>query len=515
MKSYSYHTFILPFIWEHSTNATDSQRGDRPELQYAAMLAKFRSCDDWAEMYVFKGGLVQVSGGINNEAFYNEYKYFHPHVCESIYGYLNDDNLRCDNIVTSFTLMPGGKKLQGSYVIRKKNDYGTSEYKLQVESIDVKIYNTGVGLYILRCTNKKDEQGQDNLDTVKAINDYGRRITKPTLKNYVCASSLTLDIKGLGCFEENWNDLDKKISSGMIDSLSYISKTVTGPFESLGIDAGDITLGIDDRMFVMSWTSDADKTRKFIVRDKGEYILFSDEQISKDIYEMAAVDLAGKCSCQSMDMRRDLLDKYVYPRWIDWETIYTITAQGFIALSSANDEGDTAFLIDYFNTQYCQLCCLCLAQRTTLINFSRKAEHISKGIERKSNTLKKTDRQEMMDLQERYIAFLTQIDASEASPEEQGIEIYNSLREALNVESEKKSLQEQLTGLNELANSSQDFNFNKWAAVIAIMALCLAAADLIGNNYEYGSIKSYWTVIMVAMTFMAGLAAWFFNRRRK
>ena len=94
----------------------------------------------------------------------------------------------------------------------------------------------------------------------------------------------------------------------------------------------------------------------------------------------------------------------------------------------------------------------------------------------------------MMDLQERYIAFLTQIDASETSPEEQGIEIYNSLREALNVESEKKSLQEQLTGLNELANSSQDFNFNKWAAVIAIMALCLAAADLIGNNYEYGSI---------------------------
>ena len=501
MKAYSYHTFILPFIWEKSASDT----GYLLENQYGDWQKKYRNSPDWEELYIRKDdGKISLAGEISIEDFYKEYKYFHPHICEAIYGTLSNEtgNLSSQSIVTNFSLRPGGKPLSGSYRIR----CGDREYVLDVYAIELRIYTTGAGLYVIKCRNTL--KNQFDLNSVKDINDYGRRITLPVMNNPVCADELELDLKDLGAFAENWSVIKSRAAEMRFDTLSYISNIVTGP---MGVADTDISLGIDDRMFVLSWTTDAEKTIQFTEKkeDEREYPFIADEKLSKDFYELAAVDSAGTCSCDSYEMRKELLGKYVYFRWIDSGSIYTVAAQAFNALSSAEDDGPVSFLPENFITQYYQMSCLCLAQRTSLINFSRKAEKISKGIERRKDTINRRQIQEMMDLQERYIAFLTQIDSTEASPEEQGIELYGMLRERLNIETEKATLQEQLTGLSDLADASQSFSFSKLGHTVAVAAFVLSLGQLITDCItEHDSFALEVSLVLVALVIVVAGFVW-------
>ena len=501
MKAYSYHTFILPFIWERSTAGTKLNL----ESQYLRWQDKFRNDNNWEEMYVFRDG--KVIHPEDMDLFYKEYKYFHPHICKSIYGNMEDVNRSGTGIVTSFELKPEGRSLKATYrIILDK-----ATYLLEVDAIEVKLYNTGVGLYALKCANR--EKTQHDLQSVKDINDYGRRITLPVRKdNPVCARELILEIEDYETFDEDWTEIDERVKEKRADSLAYISKTVTG---LLKIKDSDISLGIDDRMYVVAWVTDERGVKRFIGVDPNGYAFKEDMNVSKDMYELAAVDHAGDCTCQSFEMRKALLDKYVYQRWLDYGSIYTVAAQGLIAISTAAEGTDTGFIVENFRTQYYQMVCLCLAQRTSIINFSRIANRISRGIEENTTTLKRKDREEMMDLQERYIAFITQIDTTEASPEEQGIEMYNMIRSALNTETEKATLCEQLQSLSELADSAQAFRFNIWACVIAAMAFALTVLDLIWKIDVLPQDDIQTVAARIAIVLAAGLAAYLLNRRRK
>ena len=505
MKAYSYHTFILPFIWEKERTSC----GKRLEEQYVEWQNKYRSDPAWEEMYVRSGDGINLCG-ISMEDYYKEYKYFHPHICEAIYGIpaAGRDVGTENSIVTCFSLRPDGRPLSGNYKIRR----GDRAYTVDVYATEVRIYNTGIGLYSLKCRNTRPEQY--NLEAVKDINDFGRRVTLPVLSNPVCADELCLELDSAGSFTENWSEIKARTAAGNLDSLSYISDIITGP---MGISDTDISLGIDDRMFVLSWTTDAGKVKLFTGDGTGSeaYPYMTDEALSKDLYELAGVDSAGTCSCQSAEMRQELLEKFVYTRWLDYGSIYTIAAQGFNALSSADDEGGASYLPENFVTQYYQMSCLCLAQRTSLINFSRKAERISKGIEKRKDTIKRAQIQEMMDLQERYVAFITQIDATEASPEEQGIELYRMLRTCLNIETEKATLKEQLAGLNDLAGASQSLMFSKLGGMFGVAAFVLSIGNLLINGIPFGGGSADWGSIVLALLVAASaLITWSkFSRR--
>ena len=503
MRAYSYHTFILPFIWEKSPAETKRAL----EEQYLFWKDKFKKDNNWEEMYIFRDGKVICPEDMDQ--FYKEYKYFHPHICKSIYGNMEDRDQSGTSIVTSFELKPKGNRLKGTYTIIVNE----KSYNLEVGAVEVKLYNTGIGLYVLKCANR--EKTHFDLQSVKDINDYGRRITLPVRKdNPICAKELILNIEDYETFDEDWREIDERVIAKRTDSLEYISKTVTGVLKSKD---SDIALGLDDRMYVVAWVTDECEVRRFIGIEKhpNGYAFKEDTDVSKSLYELAAVDHADSCTCQSFEMRKALLEKYVYQRWLDYGSIYTVSAQGMIAVSSAAEGTSNAFIVENFRTQYCQLVCLCLAQRTSIVNFSRIANRISRGIEENNTTLKREDREEMMALQERYIAFITQIDTTQASPEEQGIELYNMIRSALNTETEKATLCEQLQSLNELARSAQSFRFNIWACVIAAMAFALTVSELIWtvDALPQGEI---WTVaVRIAVAPIAGWVAYLFNRRRK
>ena len=67
----------------------------------------------------------------------------------------------------------------------------------------------------------------------------------------------------------------------------------------------------------------------------------------------------------------------------------------------------------------------------------------------------------LMDLQERFAAFESQICFTEISSQEQAIDIYEAMTEFFFIDDEMENIKSQLDVLNEAADTYLDFGFNK------------------------------------------------------
>ena len=145
---YSYHTFMFPFVWEG--------RG-RHSVPLAEFLSLFEMNDNWENVdmqneHHFTSNPL-IDGKDEALLFYKEYQYFHPYARKALYGFAED-------IVTNFSFRPNGKRVQAHYYIERtgkmKNDAGVEkncrcQYDLLVYDIKLKIYNTGIAVFILEC----------------------------------------------------------------------------------------------------------------------------------------------------------------------------------------------------------------------------------------------------------------------------------------------------------------------------------------------------------------------------
>ena len=404
-KVYSYHTFTLPFSWE--SPETDGSREFR--RLYGEWQDRYDNDPNWHEMYSAADGEFLLSPDISCRDFYSEYMHFHPYIRETIYGCSDTGGMMFDDhaIVKCYTLRPGGKKISGTYTVKK----GSASYSLDVTRIELRIYNTGIGIYSLECENR--DAGQADPEAIRKINDLGSRITKRSYDNPLCADRLTLDIRDLGTFTEDWSDsVDPMIADGKVEAISYISRTVTGV---MGIETGDIRTGSNNNMLVMTWT--------------------------------------GGEACIA-------------------------TPYGEIPLTGAGSEESAVFRAVCSRTAV-----LCIAQRASLMNFSRRAELVSRRIVAHGNNMSVSDRERMINLHERYVAFLTQMDASEISSLQEISEVYEKLRDLLKISREKECVREKMDGLSALATAEQDFDFNTWAAAVAVAALLMTAGGLICDSF--------------------------------
>lgn len=199
-----------------------------------------------------------------------------------------------------------------------------------------------------------------------------------------------------------------------------------------------------------------------------------DKSQQEVLYKLAFVD-AKDCTCQSDMMREELLRKSIYDRWIKYGTIYTVTPQAFMCISN---DGIT---IKSFRNMYLDMCVLVLVQRASLINFQNIALRLSKGLERIGEVIDTKKIIKLMDLQERFIAFQNQINLQEISSQEQAVELYEKLKKASYVEELTGAMKEQLDALYDATNTNQDFSFNKWALLFAIVSLGIDAPGYLMN----------------------------------
>ena len=74
-----------------------------------------------------------------------------------------------------------------------------------------------------------------------------------------------------------------------------------------------------------------------------------DPEVSAQIYALFAVD-QDDATCQSVTMRKALLEEFIDSRWIEYGTIHGVTHQSFMALTSetAPDESVISPFMDMY-----------------------------------------------------------------------------------------------------------------------------------------------------------------------
>ena len=259
---------------------------------------------------------------------YKEYQYFHPFARKAIYGF-------GEGIVHNYEFLHDKVYEKAHYYIQKCG----RTYDLLINTIRLKIFNTGVALFIIETMNygyDKDGKPQNTFGDVKNINDYGRRISLPIISEpNLCADSIKVEIGDM-VFEDNFREHINQVSELDDISSEKISLTHMCDFvKSILGYGGDYTFTsretigdkefyvypiLDDRMYVISSVKDSEAIGQCCEDD------------SKSIYEYVYVDNEGNCSCQNKKMRKEMLDKALYERWTDYGTRYYITDYSFMLL---------------------------------------------------------------------------------------------------------------------------------------------------------------------------------------
>lgn len=515
------HIFLFPFIWEN----------DNLNANYKKIKECFESNNKWKkcnykEIKDDKKAMLDI---------YPTWQYYHPSVRDAIFGIGG-------NIVNNylFNLDEDCNK----YIIEKSND----KYALDIDRIFVKVFNTGVAILGIECSNGR----YNNLEDIFKINDYGRRIYLPFIPdredgkndyfdNSICADKLTIQI-GNKEFSEDFrnNIVDIYEDSKKNLKLDHIAEHITGLLEygtDFKFDVNNeqnkhnhimIYPALDDRMYVMCFRGcegkdgepllcDLHKENSSAYAGNINKMLVDNEpgKNKEELYKFAYID-ATDCSCQFDSMRDELLKKHTYDRWIKYGTRNTITAQAFNIITSFKPNEKT------FAGTYKELCILTLLQRATLINLQNQAQKLCSGMEVEEKGIKTKDNARFMDLQERFIAFEQQINFCEVTSQEQGIEIYQMLRDANFIDPLHESICKQLELLYDAVKANQDFNFNKWAFVLAIIAIIVSVAPIenIANFIKlcFGKIIYFVLIVVLTMIFIAlpiYIIFWEFNRKRK
>ncbi|MBQ2987638.1 MAG: hypothetical protein IJD59_00875 [Clostridia bacterium] len=471
----SYHTFILPVVMSGTGKAIHS-------------FDQITKCFD--RNFYWKRSDPKDKNSFPDEenfrSYYKEYQYFYPQVRNAIYG--NDGS-----IVRSYSFAAENVHEKAHYYITKRN----RTYDLLINAIRLKVYNTGVALFIMECENHgRDKFGnkQDSFADIKNINDYGRRITLPFIPEKpefsICADKLEISIPELSIsfgsdfrsFIENVNQSNTPKELINLNHLCDFVKSIinyggdycfsTNGEKDAPKNAFRLRLALDDRMFVACIAINGDEAKAMLATDQNKsfdeerrYAYETDEKLSKSLYEFIFVDPAGDCTCQSGTMRKSLLEEHVYKRWFDYGSIYGLAAQSIVFLF----DGSVDHLIESFLTVYEKIACLCIVQRASIVEFQKELANLSIQIHDKGNRMRTSTITLLMDLQERFAAFESQICFTEISCQEQAIEIYEAMTKFFFIDDEMANIKSQLAVLNEAANTYLDFGFNKVGYIFTIL----------------------------------------------
>ena len=453
---------------------------------------------------------------------YQTFQYFNIPARRAIFG--------CDSDIVHnyrFMLEKYYDKDKVYYTIYKNN----RNYKLTLHSVKIKVYNTGIAVFSFECENYLNKSIID----VKYINEYGRRIFYPFIPSgdfTLCADKISItgsknnqhrrditddfiglfDVEGNGsnsyqytCSSENngsWAILAQNEQTGKTDDGKKIQLTNVPNIIETFLDFGGngdkftsnvdkkkqkdkiyIYPAIDDRMFVACIVLDGDygdrvrgsQSKRYENMKKKDIYAFQREYgVAADLYELLYIDTAGNVSCPSASMMKQLLNDQIYMRWLDYGTVQGLTHHSFIEVVR-DLYGTRESVINPFLIEYTQIVALCLAQRASIMAFQDKATEIAKAMRNiDKKTVRKTN--ELIKLQSQYTQFMNEVYFVEITAQEQGVEMYDMMKEAMYIEKEREILESQIDKMSEVANTSLDVDLNHHGLYIAIVALILSVS---------------------------------------
>lgn len=473
LKARSVHTFIWPFFF--------GDEGDK-KFDYGNT-KKVLSELGWKEQdFNFE------SGDINRKRQNIALKQYLSKPAQNIF-FRNETE-----VCSVYTLPISIEEYEYVYYIEKRE----KKYELPIVEIELHVYKQGVGILFIQTIN----EDWSDIGDIKLINDYGRRISLPfipaknikgEIEDSIVADELGILIKK----NENISDENSESSSCVIKSsseetscekkgvvnfkeaivsfyekdgkLEKIKKCLEIPdFLKLIINnfgENDLRIiplsSMEDRMFCNCMIRNEELSKKIKINE------FNDN----DAYSIVFIDETDS-TCQEGVMRSELMNKACYKRWQDWGTMYAFTEYSAMCITTDGSIVNNSVVTPYIGI-YTYLISLALAQRVILAKYSDETCILANGIGKKGKiSFKKA--KELIGMQERYIEFENQMMILEVSNQQQGIEIYNILKDRLLVSEEKKALDDEMNSIYEVANISSTIRLACKANVIAWIAVGIA-----------------------------------------
>jgi len=157
-------------------------------------------------------------------------------------------------------------------------------------------------------------------------------------------------------------------------------------------------------------------------------------------------------------MMRDHLAKHSYARWIEWGTLYGMSRDSMVCMTS-----NFSLSRDHMQSMYYQFSVLCLAQRASILKFSAEVTDLSKEL----NLLmaKRQDKREIIlqiqQLHLNYVEFIGRLYFREVSSQIQGIEMYSQLQAVMNIERDMKDLDSEIQELHNVVMLIEQRDMNE------------------------------------------------------
>ncbi|NQN49542.1 hypothetical protein HPA16_04130 [Streptococcus suis] len=412
----------------------------------------------------------------------------------------------------------GGERYYQVHCYRKEEDSSVAENDTHIQSYQLDI--NYILMRLIQDDAKDDTDSRipartgfliiaadnyyyEDLESIRAINQYGRRIYDPFLTPvlYVRESPYDITLSDQSLTEvtspiaeprDDFSVGKVKVKSAIKDLFhSFFGQNILlfpqGFREKNDKQLLEINRILDDRMFVLSdyqlEKSDFDELslairetsdpqfQKFCQASDGDGQLELVYNQQKRLYSYIYID-NGDSTCQSARAIVPLLQRSIYDRWLDYGTIYGVTQHSMIMLTT---KGVPDFLLTYFYTEYLEMILFVLTQRVRILSFSSDAGERAKNSEN-------TDA--ILQLQKRYVIFKNQFLLPELSSQEQAMELYQMIQENFFILSQKEILDDQITSLYEISQAEsaveekkRDEKLNMIVLALTIFTIFTALGD--------------------------------------
>lgn len=465
MSNYSFHTFMFPFRWKIKDLDDNlfSEQIDLHNIRYAMS-------PNWERLAVPTE---------NKEAddLYNERNYFYEFVHSALY----DDKSE----TTLIRHYERSEPKHGGVTYRIVCGEDKREYVLDVKSINLNFYSTGVGVMSIYLYNNRYADDSD----VLAINQYGRRVFPAFINDVNIRTELahSIGFDGLnGVYEEDFNKYDNSVKCNT--PASFIVKMVHEVAENI-----ELQPVIDDRMFVLCWYKNDKHAEMFQKSNIGYEQFLYDEWWYKYVY----VD-SGYKTCHNDEMSHQLIKKATYPRWQQWGTLYGISRYSMVMLTSSTCPD---YLTTYFETEYARMAELVFIQRATVLRFSSEITTIS------NMSVKKGFGERVSSLYKEYIRFENQIYFREISAQEQCIEMFQILCEAMNLKEQVEKLDDEIEELYNFVSLREDRRTNNTMSLLTwITTIFLPITVITGyfsmNDYKRNKLFAFESFVMACFAIL-------------
>jgi Mg2+ and Co2+ transporter CorA len=495
----SYHIFCFPFRWDCFEPYKTYQSDDynyRKRTSIDEMSARLADSSFWEKINF-------AEDAVNH---YNDLVYYYDFAKDAIFEDATPDEYV---IVKNYHR----KDLIGaSYEIKLEKGGVSYAYALEIDKVRLNIYESGIGMLSFFLKNKQ----KSDIEDILRINDYGRRLYPQFLdnnsdnpikaaQNSFLAKSITIKKDDKVFYEQDFQAfkhlvLNKSGSFNLLDN-HFLQKIFGISFRAdVHEDEGQkrvvLRPSIDDRMFVLCWYGNNEKITQLHDFQKDEFGKdlkernYQSVKETDDWMQYIFIDNGGN-SCQSDRMQEELLKKHTYDRWIKYKTLYGVTRYSLVMLSEemSGEKPFAEMLVQHLRGRYFELAQLSLMQRASMLRFSGEITDLVGMGKVKMN-------QDAKEVYDKYIRFVNKLYFREATPQEQGIELYDMLNAAMRTKDDIKALDSEIEEVFNFLNLEENEEQTKQATQLSKLAALFLPATLITgifgmNIFNADKVKSW------------------------